>query len=144
MSDDTRLYGRPGDEILYHDFDTAVDYAIDHAAFDFPDVREVVIEEYTVLAPESHLPGADAIVEWMVEWGAEYGEVAEGWDEDIPQDHPDVIAAAEALRKALAAQITFRMADRVVARHRVTFTLDDLGIPSWTYTTATPKVTSGG
>lgn len=127
-----RLYGLPGDEDLYLDFDMAVDHAIDMTYG--TDARVVEIEEWTVHPPQHHLPDAGRIVEWAIEWAADCGEVTEGWGEGFVLDDA-VIAAADALRDAIAGKIGFRMADRCVARHTVTFTLDKHDIPHWTYTT---------
>lgn len=128
-----RLYGKPHAERLFDDLDYAVDAAIDDT-YDTPEVREVVIEEWTVHPPQYHLPDAERIVEWVVEWAADGGEVAEGWGEDIVPSHPDLLAAAEALRDAIAEKCGFRMADRLVARHTVTFEVDDHDIPRVTST----------
>jgi hypothetical protein len=126
-----RLYGKPQAESLYTSLDLAIDAAIDDL-YDTPGVREVIIEEWTVHPPQHHLPDAEQIVDWVIEWAADSGEVAEGWGEDLWADDPDLLVAAEALRDAIADKVGFRMADRMIARHTATFTLDEHRIPTTT------------
>lgn len=117
-----RLYGVPHAEALWND--PAAVYEQDIEPCLHGDEREPrVIEEWTVHPPDYHLPSADRLVEWLVEWAADQGEL--DWDGaerlEKQAEHVTVTDAAEHLLAALAARITYRMADRRVAEHVVTW-----------------------
>lgn len=110
-----RLYGPEGAEELASDMDEYIDdnlwKLIDP---DWPDSFTFV--EYSVFHPSHHLPSRDILLDWVNEWAAENGEVVEGWelgggDEDN--------AAADAFIAALADNVSFGMADQVLAEHLV-------------------------
>lgn len=124
-----RLFGVPGAENLHDDIAAAYEVQIEPWVDDH-DRRPRVIEEFTVHPPEYHVPPASHIVEWLVERIAEDGEVDEGYYEHLQrtvEKHPDVLAATEVLRATLAALVTYRMADKRVAQHAITW--DDAGEP---------------
>lgn len=126
LSDDRRLFGVPYAEDL-HDNPAAV-YELQIEPYtDGHDRRPVVVEEWTVYPPKHHLRRAADIVDWLLECAAEDGEVTEGWSEAIDRHDrdPDVLAAAEALLDVLASKVRYRMADRKVAEHTITWGADD-------------------
>lgn len=83
------------------------------------------LTEWDVHPPEHHLPDADDIVTWMIEQAID-NETDEGWYESAAKAAPtaEVVAAAEALRMALASGITYRMARTEIATHELRRTLD--------------------
>lgn len=117
-----RLYGVPHAEALWDD--PAAVYEQDIEPYSDGDERQPrIIEEWTVHPPDYHFPSADRLVEWLVEWAADQGEL--DWDGaerlEKQAEHVTVTDAAENLLAALAARITYRMADRKVAEHIVTW-----------------------
>lgn len=83
------------------------------------------IEEWSVREPASHLPDAASIVLWLVESAAE-DEMDEHGGEAFyeARNMPDVLAAAEKLRETLAAHVRYRMADKHLCDHVITFDED--------------------
>lgn len=120
-----RLYGLPGAEHMY--FDEAEVYETDIEPYlDGHDRRPRIIEEWTVHPPTVHLPKAEHIVESVIEWACDNAEVDEGWSDKAPEPtDPKMLAAAEALREAIAEKVTYRMANKKVAEHVVTWADDD-------------------
>lgn len=120
-----RLYGLRDSE-QYHD-DPASVYESEIEPFvDEHDRRPWEIEEWTVRRPIDLVPRADWMLEWMAEHIAdelcdEYGYV------DASMKHPEVVAAAEALRESIAAHTTYFQCDQLVAKH--TLSWDDQGEP---------------
>lgn len=87
---------------------------------------DTVIEQWTVHPPVDHLPAPALIVEWILEWTGDQGEVTDGWpDHTPPPDDPALVAAAEQLRQAIADRVTYRMGKTVVAQHRLAWGPDD-------------------
>lgn len=126
MSDttrDERLWGIPDAVDMYFDAAAAYEAEIDPYA-DEHDRRPRVLEEWTVTDPVSHFPAADWITEWIAESACE-GITEHGHDAVMDlANHPDVLAAAEALRQVMAKHLTYRMADTLVAEHTVTWDAD--------------------
>lgn len=123
-----RLYGLEDDEVLHTDIEDAIHTIVDRF---WPDESgEFVVCEYTVHPPQHHMASAPDIVDHITELAAESGEVSEGWCEDAVDASHDatVLAAAEALRDAIANTIGYGMADRVIAKHPVTWRVDADGI----------------
>lgn len=140
---DERLYGLPSDEHL--EFDPATVYEHEswlNAQDDTWEEREstdplvpgymepvpppgfsFVIEEWSVAPPRRHLPAADRVLDYICEWVSDNGEIDEdGYDAwSSHADDPDVVAAFDAALDLLASKITYRMADKLVATHVVTF-----------------------
>lgn len=125
-AEEMRLWGTPGAERMELEAASAYESQID--GFDgSDDPKEWVLEEWSVAPRGSSVPVASSILEWMVESAAD--ELVEGgWEdlEDIAR-RPEVIAAAETLRQAMASRVRFWMADDLLATHSVTF--DDAGEP---------------
>jgi hypothetical protein len=112
MTDD-RLYGPEGAEELHFDLEEVLDEVWEESG-------TLVVYEHTVHPPEYHLPKVETIVELVLEWTAEFGEVTEGWEASNPFT-PAVLAAASALRQAIGSTITHRMANKHVATWDVTW-----------------------
>lgn len=127
---DQFLYGLPGAEVMYFDPATVYESEVEPWYAD-SDVRpdRKVIEEWSVHDPTYHLPDADSIVEWMAEWAADGGEMDENGHSEVyeARKHPDVIAAAEALRQTMGAQVKYRMSNRHL--RDLTLTWDEQGEP---------------
>jgi hypothetical protein len=87
--------------------------------------KPLTIEEWDVHPPSFHLPSADSTAEWAAEW-AEDNE----WDDDgralwhEASGSPDVVAAFQAALDLLASKIGWRMADKLIATHAVTWDAD--------------------
>lgn len=122
MNDMDRLYGLPGAEQLRFDIAEVYETEID-AYFDDPDRREWTVEEWTVAPARSHMVDVEGLLEWVDEWAAECGEISEGFG--LPVKDADVVAAAEALLDLIASKVTWRMADRLVATHTITWDADN-------------------
>lgn len=114
---ETYLYGAPDAEHLWFSLEEAVEHEAALGA-----TGEVTIEQFDVYPPTRHLPGAAAILEWIAEWAAEYGEVGEDWSEATAPAFADPLVRehAESLRRMIGARISYRMARRRVNTHTVT------------------------
>lgn len=109
MSAPERLYGLAGAESMERD----PEYVLD----DVDPGGELVVEEWTVAPARRHLPTAERLLDWVIEWAGDAGEVDEHWTDraaDVALDSA-VVARADELLDALAARIGYRMADRHVA-----------------------------
>jgi len=116
-----KLYGLPGDETLCLDLAEVWESRIEPFIEDNAGGSRTV-EAWSVHAPDYHLPKAEHIVESVVEWAGDNGEVDEWWFESAPKpDDPELVAAAEALRQAIARRIGYRMAKAKVGEHTVTW-----------------------
>lgn len=122
MTAPERLFGIPGAEVLYLDLASAYEAEIDPWV-DELEHRPTVLEEWTVAPPANHLPPAERLLDWLVEWVADNGDVAEGYYDELENvvGNAEVLSAAEEFRDAVARRMTFRMADRLVAEHPVTW-----------------------
>lgn len=124
----TRMFGLPGAETVYRDVATVWETELEpYLVFLMnPADWDQEILEFDVLDPKDPFRRADLIVEDIVEWAMDSGEVCEGWpgnlDVELHKD-PDVLAVAEKLRDVMASKVRFDHAGDVVARHRLT--LDD-------------------
>lgn len=127
-SEARRLYGVPDAEHLFDDPAGAYELQVEPYA-DEHDRRPRVIEEWTVHPPHYHLPSTHRVIEWLHEWASDQGELTEDASDHLERsiEHADVHAAAEALLDAVAARMTYWMADRRVAEHTITW--DDSGKP---------------
>lgn len=125
-----RLYGLQGAEELHFDIATVWEADIEpHIEDDTGGSR--IIEEWTVHPPEYHFPKAEHIVESVIEWACDNGEVAEGWPDGLPSiSDPELNRAAEALRQAIASKVTYRMANQKVAEHTLTWSPGEESEPS--------------
>lgn len=108
VTDLPHLYGAPGAENLYHDIDTAWDLT-----------DGATIEEYAARSTMDHLPPVDRILEWIVEWVSENGEVDEGGESsfDNATRHSDVVNATIVLRAVIASHVTYYMAGDLIRTH---------------------------
>jgi hypothetical protein len=85
----------------------------------------MAIDEWTVHPPSYHLPTADAVAEHVYEHACDM-EMSEDCDEEyrrVSQD-PDVLAAFQSALDLMASKVTYRMADKLVATHTLTWTAD--------------------
>jgi hypothetical protein len=117
-----RLYGVPYSESLWDDPAGAYEQQIEPYS-DEHDRRPVVIEEWTVHPPCYHLPTAAAVVDWLVEYASDQGELTEDAAQHLQDKSQDasITEAAESLLSALASRMAYRMADRRVAEHTITW-----------------------
>jgi len=114
-----RLYGLPSAEQL-HAAPAGV-WESDLAwRDDLTPGQEFTIEEWSVADPLDGVPLAVAIVENIEEWIWDEGYP---WDsdpwgkDDLPHKNPTVLEATERLREAIAATVTYYMAERKVGGH---------------------------
>lgn len=112
---DQRLYGQEGDDYLDAEIEDCIEKLVDRLGEDDPR-GGLDFVTFSVHHPSHHLPPVDILLEWVGEWAAEHGEVAEGWE--LGGGDSDR-AAAEAFIAALADNVTFMMSNEVVARHRL-------------------------
>lgn len=116
MSDPTdRLYGLPGAERCWSDPATVWESDIE-PCLDADNLGPWTIVERAVLDPLHQVRSADLIVNDLHEWFCgEYGA------EDCPlegiENDPEVLAAAENLRRVFASKVTWRWAGELVAEH---------------------------
>lgn len=125
MSDDERLYGLPGAEVLYREPAEVWESELDsrYEEDDPPEGWEV--EEWTVVPAREHLPRADVLIEHILErWvGDETTEDAyEHWSDRASEEE------AEVFLSAWASRIGYRMAAQHVGSHRMTLVGDE---PHW-------------
>lgn len=119
-----RLYGIRDAEELH---DSIVDAYELHVEPSYePEDGPCVIEEWTVHPPRYHLPSAPEIAAWLVDEAELNGDLTDEAGETLRRQlrHPEILTAADALLEALAARMTYRMADEMVAEHDVTFDAD--------------------
>lgn len=114
---DKRLYGLPGAEEMYFDPVEVYESEIDGQYPDQPE--KVEIEEWSVHPPSHHLPSVAYLVELLEEWCYESGELTDTID--VSFTSPSVKEAAQKLLDTVAGEITWRMADKKLALHWVTW-----------------------
>lgn len=128
MTAEERLYGLPYAESMDFDPATVYERAEADVAFytDNGPMPDIVIEEWTVHPASDHLPHIGRLIDWLVEWVAENGEIDEDafecW-ESAGRCEDVTLAFAEAMA-LLASKVTYRMADKHVATHTVTHDAD--------------------
>ncbi len=112
-----RLWGLPGSETMFSDPIELYDAEVEPWLTDETDSGPWEVEEWSVRPTIDLLPHSAAILEWIADWVFDNGEVDEGFrDNYIAKTACDeVVAAAKALRQAIASKITYRMADEKVA-----------------------------
>jgi hypothetical protein len=120
-----RLFGIPDSETLWPDLGAAYEQQVEWDRDESgPESR--IIEEWTVAPPTVHLRDAAGLVEWLLEDAADNAG-AEGYYDDtehLARD-PELVALADALIAGMASRITYRVADRRVAEHVITWNADD-------------------
>ena len=120
-----RLYGIPGSESLHDDIGAAYEQQIE-PRLDEGDHEPRVIEEWSVCPPTLHLRSPSDLADWLVEDAAENAGVDGYYDHtEHMARNPEVLAAAEALITAMADRITYRVADKRLAEHAITWDDDD-------------------
>lgn len=93
---------------------------------DLYDQGDIVdIDEWSTHPPTAHLPIPEMILDWMIEQGAD-NETDEGWYEQAArvEHNEDVLTKAQELIDDIADRITYRMADNLLATHRIRITDD--------------------
>lgn len=123
MSGDERLFGFDDDEHLESDLAAVVDrWADNHLGdpddeFDADAPTEIL--EWSVQSTIGIITPAYTIIEHITEWSCD-GIALE--DDPFESAYSDlkVVAAAEALRQAIAATCSWTWADQIVARHQIT------------------------
>lgn len=115
-----RLFGLPWAEALY----ATPGMCYRHSGMEDMRPGPVVIEEWSVVDPHSHLPEPEHILSYIAEWVADNGEVDEGFDEQVQHatSTAAAVAAAEALVDTILVFVNRRMAKDIVERHTVTWT----------------------
>jgi hypothetical protein len=128
QDDDKRLYGVPGAEVLHFDIGACYETDIEPWLHE-RDHAPRVIEEWTCRPVAEHLPPGDWLIDRLLEWVADEGLLDEyGYDAfELACQGEDVMAAAVALRSVIASKVNYRMADKLVAEHSVTW--DDADEP---------------
>lgn len=125
MTAPTRLFGRPGAEILHADiagvYESEIDPWLDEEPG--PETQAYEIEEWTVADPRRAFPAGDRIAEWITETVADEGEGDEGFFDDVERAaiRAQAVEWFDAVVAAWAKRMTYRMADRKVASHLVTW-----------------------
>jgi hypothetical protein len=121
------LYGLHGAETLFLTaadvYETYIEPAEDPANRD----TSWVIEEWSSHPPTQHLPPADWVLETVVEWIDDDGEVTDCDDWDDAARHPEVVAACQAMLNLMASKVSYRMADQHL--RDLTVTWDENGEP---------------
>lgn len=121
-ADDVRLYGTVGAEQMYLDPASCYESHLEPWKDEPNHPERAEIEEWTVHPTRSLLPSVEALMTWISEWTAEYGEVSA--DFDIVPETNDVRQAAEFFLDHIASKIKWKQADKHVASHWVTWTED--------------------
>ena len=132
MSETTRLYGQDGDEYLHSDLGSAVE---SWAGWREVAVGEVVtFVEYDVHPPRYHFPSSDRVLDEILEWICDNGEV----DGDMAEEFEEVcksapaVAAIEFALDAIASKIHYRMANNQLRTISVRISsVDEHGIVDW-------------
>jgi hypothetical protein len=133
VSETLRLYGPPDAEDLYSDLDSAVEaYVDDLATVNVGDV--FTFAEHDVHPPRYHFPSADHVLDEIVEWVCDNGEI----DGDMAEEFEAVcrsapaVAAIEFALDAIASKIRYRMANNLLRTFKVRITaVREHGIVDW-------------
>lgn len=122
-AESVRLYGLPHAERMYLEVADLYESEIDPYV-DLETQPEYVVEEWDVANPIDLLPKADWLLEWIEEHLCEehtHDNDDCGWIFRSPQ----VLAAAENLRQAIANKVTWHQARHLLAEHKLTFVGSD-------------------
>lgn len=124
---DERLFGTSGAEELYFTLAEAYEAQIDP----YCDVeREIpyTIEEWTTKSTRDAFPSVDLLVEWVCETTGD--DLTEGAYDAIERAVGDDLKAEfDKIFDTWASRITYRMADKLVATHVITWFENDLTLP---------------
>lgn len=121
MSDtpmERRLFGRPGDEVLY---DSAAEVWETYEDQFEEDPLPNTIEEWSVTKASDMLPSPDTLIEYLLErWVAD--ETAEdGWDLwNNAGGNLEVVGAFQAAIDLLGSKVHYCIADKLLAEHVLT------------------------
>jgi hypothetical protein len=118
------LFGEPGDEALKDSIDEVVDRRLEWLYDEVQFPHTMTVEEFTAHPRRYHFRPADDVIEDLLEWTAENGEIDENFHDLMysrAQDE-DVTAAIS----LLASKVNYRMADEIVMLHTVVVTSPDL------------------
>lgn len=128
MSDDDRhLFGVHAAEHMHFDIASVVDGVMDDFCDLYP-ARPFTVEEWTTTTPEVWLPSAESVLEWMVERAADELIDEDCFDAyDRASKSEDVRAAMQSVIVLLTSKVGYRMAEKCIATHQVTF--DEAGNP---------------
>lgn len=119
MSED-RLYGLPNAEFMERDLDAIVENWIDV----WSEAEPFVIEEWSCTNASAVLPIASDLTTYIIErWCDETTEDCyESWEN--ASQHADALSAFQAALDLLGSKVTYRMADRKLKDHHITFDAD--------------------
>jgi hypothetical protein len=120
------LYGLPGAEFL-DDTAAAVYESYIDVLTDDERGSWMVIEEWSSHPPTDHLPRTEWVLETVVEWIADNGEVSEPDDWDDAAQHPEVIAACQAMLNLMASKVNYLITHEHL--RDLTVTWDENGEP---------------
>lgn len=124
-----RLYGTPNTEHLHDTLAAAWEHHLDER-HEPPETGEhIEFHEWTVANPRNHLPDDWRILEEISEWAADNGMLDEYVTAATQSDLSKL--AANELLDTIAAQITYRMADRHIDTHWITLDNEDRPV-TWT------------
>jgi hypothetical protein len=121
-----RLFGVPDSETMWLDLGSAYEQQIEPYLDDEGNRSPKIIEEWSVCPTTAHLRDPRALVDWLLEEAADSAG-AEGYYDDTEHlaRNPEVVALAEALIAGLASRIAYRVADRRVGEHVITWDEND-------------------
>jgi hypothetical protein len=137
----------------YGDVDPMAAYGRLSSWMDDDELGPWTLERYGVRPTVDHLPSAEQILEWVEsideaddfrssttvvmeqidQWSSEHGEIDEWWCDQLMDVSPEVaedlvasptLETAEALRQAVADEITYVMAGEHLSTHQLTRTTD--------------------
>lgn len=122
MTDRNRLFGVPDAEVLRFSAVDVWESDIEPNVDD--DDYSTEIYEWSVCKPIGHLPGTDRVIDEILDWMEECGELVEDVFPEserkaLEKDY-QVQAAAQALLDVIASKLKFRMADQLVEVHSLT------------------------
>lgn len=127
-NDEHHLFGFEYDEYLHRDLGVVVDnWMDDHDPNDEGAPAEFTVTEWTSVPMSAYLPSAGRILENITEWTADDVGFEEGYEAiEAALQHPDVVAACEAMREQMRLHLhdRFRIADKQVGTHHFTFAPD--------------------
>lgn len=118
-ADDVRLYGLPHAERMYLDVASLYESEIDPDYDPEAPEEEWTVEEWDVENPLDLMPKADWFLEFLEE------RLCEEHTHDNDDCHyifksPEVLVAAEELRRVIASKVTWQQARHLLAEHRLT------------------------
>jgi hypothetical protein len=111
-----KLYEGLSDERFHLDIEDAIEECWDGGP-DPAEGKPITVHEWTTHPASHHLPKVGYVLDWLVEWTSENGEIDEEacyhWEKAAEQE--DVRAAAKALLDLIGSKVSYLMADDLVA-----------------------------